>query len=208
MSRLQGIDISEAQGEINWEELGASEHLPAFIYAKATEGKTIQDARYKEYHAGAKSQNIPWGAYHFLHMKSSSAIDQARNFINTISGMEGQLLPMVDVEAASQDGVTDVGLMVHQLATFLQEVEKTLKGKRMLIYSGYSWWQDVLNGTDAFSGHLFWEAQYSNQEDPDVPHGFKKVSVWQKTDHLLVPGISSGVDGDYLLEPDLSIISR
>jgi len=205
--KLFGIDISEAQGHINWAELGSSASKPAFIYAKATEGRTIQDAKFREYHDGAKSVGIPFGPYHFFHMGSSTPEEQSKNFLSVIEGNLGQLVPMVDVEGASQDGVTDVGVLVHRLSQFLQIIEATLKGKLCTIYTGYSFWGDIMKSTDAFSGHLFHIAEYANQENPDMPQGVKRIGLWQNTDHKHVIGTSAPVDGD-ILEVPLDLIKR
>ncbi len=195
------IDISENQGHIDFGIVKAENPDIKGIYAKATEGRTIQDAKYREYHDGAKSAGIDFGPYHFFHFASSTPEDQYANFKSVTDGYTGQLVPMIDVEGASQDGITNVGVLVHRLSQFLQLIEKDLNGKKAIIYSGYSFWQDVMGGTDCFSGHVFWEAEYSNQASPDIAKGFKSVSIWQKQDNLPVKGISSPVDGDELLIP-------
>lgn len=204
--RLSGIDISEAQGEIDFHKLKDSGKVD-FIFAKATEGRTIQDARFKEYHNKAKEVDIPFGPYHFFHFGSSTPEDQAANFLTAISGYEGQLLPMVDVESGSQDHVKDPQIMIKRLSAFLQIVEKTLNGKKVIIYCGYSFWNDVLGGPDCFSGHLVWPAAYTDHEIDPTPRGFKTWALWQHTDHEPELGIQHPVDGDYL-NGDISLISR
>lgn len=201
MDKLQGIDVSEANGVINWEEVNASGQIH-FAYIKATEGTTLQDSRFKANHNGAKAAGIPCGPYHFLHFATSPIESQAANFLTTISGSEGTLIPMVDVESGGQDGVTDVGILVHRLSTFLQIVEKTLKNQKVLIYTNYSFWGDVFNGTDCFSGHPLFVAAYENiSAGVPIPKGFSSAVLWQHTDSYPVEGISSPVDGDLLLTP-------
>lgn len=201
---LSGIDVSEANGVIDWEKVKESGEVE-FVYAKATEGRTIQDARFKENHDGCKKAGIPFAPYHFFHFGSSTPEDQAANFLSVINGYEGHLLPMVDVEGASQDHIKDVGVMVHRLSQFLQIVEKTLGGKKMIIYTGYSWWQDVMNGTDCFSGHPCFVAAYNHTPDEDTPHGWKKFSLWQFSDKRSIPGAPGHVDGDVSEVPLLDL---
>jgi GH25 family lysozyme M1 (1,4-beta-N-acetylmuramidase) len=203
---INGIDISEYQGAISFGQVKASGKVD-FIYLKATEGLTLTDARYDEYHTGAKANAIPTGAYHFFHF-ATNPVEQANNFLAKISGQEGTLLPMVDVEAASMpSGGMSAREAVGRLGAFLDTVDGKLRGRRTLLYTGLSFWNDVMEGSDSFSGHAVWPAAYGNPPAP-VPNGWTKATLWQYTDSLSVPGIAEPVDGDLLLSGMLLDIMR
>lgn len=197
--RLLGIDVSESNGLIDWHKVKDSE-LVHFVYAKATEGFTIQDSLFKTNHDKCKELGIPFGPYHFFHFGTSSPVNQAFNFKSVINGYEGQLLPMVDVESASQDHVTDWGRMCADLNVFLNLIEKDLKGKKAIIYTGYSFWNDVMRGTDMFDDHPVWVAAYEHPSNPvPVPDGFKSSLLWQYSETGVIPGFNGRVDTDLLL---------
>lgn len=203
---LVGCDISEYQGSISFGQIKSSGQI-GFVYAKATEGLTLSDARYSEYHDGAKVNGIPTGAYHFFHFGADPSL-QAQHFLAAISGRTGELLPMIDVEAASMPPAGMSSLeAVGRLGVFTDAVDATLRGKRMLIYTGYSFWNDVMSGSSSFAGHPVWPAAYCAPPAP-IPTGWEKATVWQYTDALAVSGITGLVDGDILLSGLLLDIMR
>lgn len=203
---LLGIDVSEYQGDISFAQVKTSAHS-GFVYAKATEGLTLSDAKYKEYHDGAKVNGVPFGAYHFFHFGSDPSY-QAQHFLQATSGYEGNLVPMVDVEAASMPlGGMPAREAVGRLGVFLDAVEARQRGKRCLLYTGYDFWNTAMGGSDSFAGHAVWVAAYGNPPAP-VPTGWPFATMWQYTDAVQVPGIAGNVDGDQLLTGNILSISR
>jgi lysozyme len=203
---LVGCDVSEYQGTISFGQVKASGKV-GFMYLKASEGLHMYDAKYPEYHDGAKVNSIPTGAYHFFHAATDPSV-QANHFLSAISGREGSLLPMVDIEALSMPATgMSAREVVGRLGAFLDIVDGKLNGKRSLIYTGYSFWNDVLQGSDSFAGHPSWVAAYGEPPAPVVT-GWAKTTIWQNTDALSVPGIAAPVDGDILLSGLLLDIMR
>jgi GH25 family lysozyme M1 (1,4-beta-N-acetylmuramidase) len=203
---LLGIDVSEYQGDIAFAQVKTSPHA-GFVYAKATEGMTMRDAKYHQYHDGAKVNEIPFGAYHFFHFGTSPQA-QVENFLAATAGYEGHLLPMVDVESASIPGTGMAAReAVGRLGVFLDILEGRLHGKRALIYTGWDFWNTAMRGSDSFSGHQVWVAAYCSPPAP-VPTGWKMATLWQYSSSVSVPGIARPVDGDQLLTGNLLTISR
>jgi lysozyme len=192
-----GADISEYQRHISFGQVKASGKIH-FLYAKATEGMTTYDAKYGEYHNGAKVNDIPTGAYHFFHF-ATDPIAQANHFLAMIAGREGTLLPMVDIERASEPRISlNARDSIGRLGAFVDTIDSKLRGKKMLIYTGLSFWNDTMQGSDSFAGHPVWPAAYGAPPAP-VPNGWDKSTIWQNTNALAVPGILNPVDGDILL---------
>ncbi len=201
---LHGVDLSAYQPNCNWPQVRQS-GLVDFVYSKASEGTGYVSDAFAHHHDGCKTVGIPFGAYHFFQFAQDPYV-QAEHFLSAISGLEGQLLPMVDVEAGSMEGVSLHSLsFVKLLGTFTAIVEDELRLGKMLIYTGWDFWNSQMEGTDAFSGHPLWVAAYGSPPAP-VPNGFHTVTIWQNTDSYHVPGIGI-VDGDELLVP-LSTITR
>ena len=66
---VRGVDVSQYQGEIDWDALAAQD--VRFAYIKATEGSSYVDPRLAGNWAGAALAGIPAGAYHFFSFDSS-----------------------------------------------------------------------------------------------------------------------------------------
>lgn len=202
MNRLRGVDVSDWQPNIDWTQVAAAGIH--FAYAKATEGVDGTQDTFIANHDGCKAAGIPFGAYHFFRPYLDGA-QQAEHFLSTIDGYQGQLLPMVDVE------VTDslpADAIARQLSAFLTTLEKTLDGKRAIIYASYGFWNSSMGGSDAFSGHPFWIAEYNSDANPTLPNGFRKWVLWQYADDGNIAGIPGNVDRDLLNGNNLGVIMR
>lgn len=201
---LHGVDISVDQQTIDFGAVKQSCKVD-FVYAKASEGLHYDDALFQRNHDMCKVHGIPFGAYHFFHF-SEDPVTQAQHFLTATDGRLGQLIPMVDVEADGQDGVTDLQKLIQRLASFLHVVEPHI-GKRMIIYADYGDWNGFMQGTDSFSGHALWVAEYNSDSSPTLPNGFSDYALWQYTSGLVIPGIPAFVDGDRTKDDDLKGIS-
>lgn len=206
MRILHGVDVSYAQGAIDWRRVGMS-GLVDFAYIKATEGLHLVDEQLGANHDGAKKAGIPFGVYHFFHF-GIDPVAQAQHFLGATNGVHGKLLPVVDVEGGGQDHVTDLPTLIANLSAFVRTVDATLGGKRTMIYTDYGDWNGFMAGTDAFAGHPLWIAEYNHQAAPSLPQGWSDWSVWQHTSGAIVPGIPGHVDADVLQGGDLAKIAR
>ncbi|MCM1034516.1 MAG: hypothetical protein NC038_02960 [Paludibacter sp.] len=192
-----GIDISHYQSYIDWEEVcflydphhklythptqKTQRREVDFVIAKATEGARIHDAFYHRNKEGAGKQNIPFGAYHFYSYKSS-ALAQARNFIQYANLQTGDLLPVLDVEPyrnrlPERDSVL----------RWLQTVEKYY-GAKPIIYTNENCYQTYFMPYKQFRGYHYWIARYGG-EQPSSKH-----LLWQSADNGKVAGIRGDVD--------------
>lgn len=204
---MRVIDVSAYQPVIDWRRAKAAGVSAAYI--KATEGTAYTAETLRAHHDGAKAAGVPFGVYHFLRFGQDPGA-QALHFLNATAGLHGQLLPMVDVERGGQDGVTDLARLTATLSRFLLQVESTLAGKRALIYTGYGDWSDpsFFRGTDAFSGHPLWIAEYNHQATPTLPPGWKSWDLWQYTSGAVYDGIPGFVDSSMVNGDDLAPLYR
>lgn len=188
-----GIDISYAQGVIDWSAVAAQGNV-SFAYAKATEGISIVDDQFERNWSVTRMRSIPRGAYHFFHF-DVDPVAQAQHFLSVATPAKGDLLPMVDVEVPNGD---DLATKVAKLGQFITTVERAIGGKRMLIYSSYGFWNSSMGGSGAFSGHPLWIAEYNNDPQPSLPNGWNSWAIWQYSDAGSVAGINGSVDMDRL----------
>lgn len=177
----QGIDISSYQDGIETHLVSANLD---FVYAKAAEGVTFKDPCYEKFRNAAHGAGIRFGAYHFFHF-DQDPIAQANFFLDVANPLDSDLAPMVDVEV----GPFSIG----PLAAFNKQVENHL-GRKVVIYTGLDYWNTQAQGTDAFSGHPLWIAEYNSAAEPELPRGWKDWNIWQYTSSLNVAGFQ--VDAD------------
>lgn len=193
--KVKGIDISGWQGAIDWNKATNQGDID-FAFIKASEGSTIKDKMFLRHWDAANEAGVLTGAYHFFRM-STSGKQQAKFFsdiINPKRGLSLQLPPVMDWEA--HDGNPSDN-DVEQGLEFLHEVVR-LTGAKPIIYTGPYFFKSL--GSKALQNDLhkyaLWIANYG-VTCPLVPPPWQKWSFWQYTDKLIIPGYSSGVDGNY-----------
>lgn len=188
--QIHGIDVSYAQGKINWRKVSSMEedgvHI-RFAFIKATEGLLTVDPYFKRNWREAKKVGIPCGAYHFFRPKKSG-LWQARFFLQNISPDKNGLPMVVDVERL--DSKTPAALR-KELKDFLRYVENQT-GTTPLIYTGISFYRDYLAGY--FDDYPLWIAHY-NRDKLNVSAA-TNWKFWQHSETGRVNGINHTVDFD------------
>jgi lysozyme len=187
---IHGIDVSYAQGKIDWTKVKAmsedSVHI-SFAFIKASEGLLKVDPYFKRNWREAPKNGIICGPYHFLRA-NKNGLWQARFFMQNVTVEKGDLPPVVDVETL--DGVKPEQ-MRKELQAFVTFVEHKTKTKP-IIYTGFSYYVDYLAGF--FDGYTIWLADYDH---PTLDEA-KQVNwqFWQHSDKARVNGIYHTVDFD------------
>lgn len=185
---IHGIDVSYAQGKINWLKVKAMEedsvHI-SFAFIKATEGLLTVDPYFKRNWREAPKVGIRCGAYHFFR-PYKSGLWQARFFLQNVKLESGDLPAVVDIERL--DGVSPVA-MRKQLNDFLKHVH----GKthvRPIIYTGLSFYKDYLEGY--YDDYPLWIAHYNRE----VLKAGANTNwwFWQHSEKGKVNGINHTVD--------------
>lgn len=92
-----GIDVSNWQGYINYEEI-INEGIQV-VYIKATQGSNIVDSYFRTNYENAKSAGLKIGFYHFLTATTTQEAEtQAQFFTSVISGLEPDCRLAMDFE--------------------------------------------------------------------------------------------------------------
>jgi lysozyme len=186
IGKAVGIDVSEYQGKIKWENVDTieSKYPMRFVFIRATVGKDRLDRKFEKNWLGAKENKLIRGAYHYYRPNENS-IEQADLFIKTVSLGKGDLPPVLDIEKLPKN--QSVERLKIGLKRWLKRVEDHYKVKP-IIYTGESYYDDFLK--EEFSDYLFWIANYN----------FYRESIeedwlfWQFTEKASVPGIQGNVD--------------
>lgn len=90
-----GVDVSNYQGDIDWNAL--ERQNVSFAFIKATEGSGHTDESIRRNLERAAETGIKVSAYHFFSFDSPGET-QAENFISSVGGDEISLPPVVDIE--------------------------------------------------------------------------------------------------------------
>lgn len=181
-----GIDVSEYQDKINWDEVETldNDYPLTFVFIRATVGNDRLDKRFKENWLNAKKNHLIRGAYHYYRPNENS-IDQAELFIKTVRLQQGDLPPVLDIERLPEN--QSLERLKIGLRRWLTKVEDHYKVKP-IIYTGERYYDDFLK--EEFSDYLFWIANYNfYREKLDEDWLF-----WQFTEKASVSGIKGNVD--------------
>jgi lysozyme len=181
----QGIDVSKAQGTVDWPSVAAAGY--AFAFLKATDGQDYVDPTFTENWEGAKAAGLLRGAYHFFRAEDDPAV-QAAWFWKTVGG-DGDLPLVVDVETTMEQSASTV---VANLTRFLDDLQQA-SGRQPMIYTAPGFWQQL--GTSAFGAYPLWVAEYGASQ-PTLPSGWTLWDFWQHSETGQVPGITGAVDLD------------
>jgi GH25 family lysozyme M1 (1,4-beta-N-acetylmuramidase) len=181
---MQGIDVSNHQGLIDWHRVAAAGY--GFAWCKVSEGSTYRDAFAPRNLAAAAAAGLLVGGYHFARPASSSPEVQAQL---AASQVKAATLPLVlDLE---QDAATAGWSMAQRLdwaGRFLARAD-ALTGHRAALYTGAWYLAHQLGGGGALpTGRLLWLASYTRAA-PEGPW-----RVWQYTSSGSVPGVAGRCD--------------
>ena len=180
-----GVDVSNHQGDIDWEQL--AKNKVAFAYMKATEGGDFRDRRFKQNWEGAKTASLARGAYHFFTQCRKGA-EQAKNFIETVPREEGALPPVVDLEHMGEcRSGPRLPNVFENIMALLGDLEAHY-GRRPLIYTTDEFDAAYLQGQ--LASHTFWVRSLHA-----LPR-FRKDQwvIWQYHDSGTRPGVTGPVD--------------
>ncbi len=194
---VQGIDVSQWQGDIDWRMVRAAG--VRFAYIKATEGGDHLDAKFNDNWTGAKRAGMPRGAYHFVHW-CRPAHEQALWFMLNVPPDVDALPPVLDLEwnahlkTCPKRVQPDRALeMVRVLLAAMQ----AYTGKRPIIYTDAVFYAEVLRGS--LGKQHFWLRSVA--AEPHTLYRDRPWLFWQFTTTGRVAGIGGNVDRDVFNGP-------
>lgn len=180
-----GVDVSNYQGEIDWERLG--EQGVQFAFIKATEGSGHVDESVRRNLETSLQTDIKRSCYHFFSFDSSGHT-QAQNFISAADRDEIDLPPVVDIEYYGDKAFSKPTLKETEevLLPLLEELE-AYYGTKPMIYttmpvyiryvkpicgSDYPLWIRCKQTKPDFVDWTFW--QYDDHGELDGYYGDEK----------------------------------
>lgn len=174
---MKGIDVSSNQGTINFAKVKSAGI--EIVYIKATQGTTYTNPYLATHYRDAKANGLKIGFYHFLN--TADAVQQAKYFLNSISGFVADCKYCIDVE-----GTWTVSLASSTTRAFANYL--ICQNKEVVIYTGDYFYRDNLNST--VKDLSLWVANYGSNILANCYVGL------QYSESGSVNGISGKVDMD------------
>lgn len=190
--QYRGIDISEFQGEIDFEEVRRSGIEAVYIRVGAGE---YTDEYFAENYERAKAAGLKIGFYHYVTARSvDEGRRQARFFASLAAGREPDMRLAMDFEYFGSLSVSQINAISE---AYLDELT-ALTRREAAIYS------DLSNARNIFSRALaekypLWAAQYGADE-PSANGKWREWVGFQYTDEGRVGGIYGNVDRNIFTE--------
>ena len=199
-----GLDVSEFQGEIDWEQVKAAGYH--FAMLRAGYGAGTLDRRFRRNASECSRIGLPFGVYWFCYATTpEEASEEADSCVKAVSSYRLEYPVCYDIEEASADYIRKQGtaftasLARNLVRSFCSRVEE--KGYFSMFYSNRNF-IDTYLGNELRKRYALWYARYVASPDGTA------CGIWQYTSQGRVPGIRGDVDLDYGYADYPSIIRK
>ncbi len=189
----KGIDVSYAQGDIDWKKVADSGVEFAIIRAgrgRAGSSNTMkEDDYFRQNIKGAQENGIDVGVYFYSYATSvSEAKEEARFLLSIIDGYKLQYPVILDMEEEFQSGIGTKKLTKMIEAFF----EVIMEAKYFPMFYSYKTWLENNLDMTILDKYAIWLAQVGDEVTYDGGY-----YIWQYSFKGKVDGISTDVDLDY-----------
>ena len=194
---LRGIDISNGQGNINFDLLKPEVDFVIIRCGWGGDYTKQDDSKFNEYRQACIDRGIPYGVYLYSYaLNTDSAKSEAAHTIRLLDGIKPPLGVWYDMEDADhykQKHGINVYNARQLLTSFCQIYCDALieAGYDCGIYANYDYWKNVLI-KEALEQYPIWLAIWGPSQPP-MP-----CKIWQYTNGGAVDGINGNVDMDIL----------
>ncbi|WP_456152786.1 GH25 family lysozyme [Mogibacterium sp.] len=196
-SSVLGIDVSYAQGAIDWNRVAKAGIKFAIIRAAFRgygTGRIVADEWFERNIKGAAAAGIKVGVYFFSQaVNEKEGAEEADHIINQIRNYKVTLPVVIDTEYIS-DSRARGNLISKEIRTAAVKAfcERSLqRGYTPMIYASTSWLNNQLD-MSKLSVYKVWVAQYYSRVTYNG-----KYQCWQYTSSGHVDGINTKVDMNY-----------
>lgn len=206
---VEGLDVYNGTGTIDWAKVHASGRGFAFI--KATQGDYNSQSSFPINWAAAQANGVRRSPYHFF----DATVDgtrQARSFLAAIEATGGlgvgDLPALLDIECPTSptqanaqsnceytgdSGWAPAAVLKQRIFDWLDTVEQAT-GRKPIIYSYPSWFADVGMTDPRLAAYPLFIASYNSCAT--IPQPWTTAVFWQYSATGRVPGVAVGADVD------------
>ena len=190
----QGIDVSYANGKLDWAKIKAAGIDFAIIRTGYGKNSSQKDTQFANNVSGCQTQGIPFGTYHYSYaLTASDAKKEAALVLSILSGITPDLPVYFDFEDAdgykTSNGFSFSKTNVTAICKAFVEAIRA-GGYRPGIYASKTWLEDYIDLTQLGDCSV-WVAHWTTKTS------YTGWDVWQYTESYKISGISATFDGDY-----------
>lgn len=191
--KRKGIDVSYAQGDIDWKKVAASGVDFAIIRAgrgrAGSANEMKEDDYFRQNIKGAQKYGIDVGVYFYSYASSvSEAREEARFLISIIKDYKIQYPVILDMEEEFQSGIGTKKL-TKMIEAFFEEL---MEEKYFPMFYSYKTWLEKNLDMTILDKYAIWLAQVGDEVTYDGGY-----YIWQYSFKGKVSGIGTDVDLDY-----------
>lgn len=188
---LDGVDVSEWQGPINWEFVRRAGTDFAIIRVGYGQHANQKDKWFEENYKAAKAAGLKVGVY--LYSYAQSVEDARREAYNCLDWLKGRHLDypvFYDIEDPGQNWI-EPQTMTDMVNAFCGIINNA--GYKTGVYTFRDWFRSKIH-TNQLPGHYqIWLAHYTwDVNKPSDYEGY--YNIWQYTSQGYVPGINGNAD--------------
>lgn len=196
---IKGIDVSEFQGNINWDKVKAD----GIEFAILKLGNiydydaNYKDSKFETNYKNARAQGIKIGAYIYNYCNTVDTLKKGLEWaLEQLDGKKLDLPIYLDMEDKDIQGET-VATLTNICNEFAKQVKS--KGYQAGVYANVNWLKNELNPNDFDKDISVWVAQYYKECQYTG-----KYDIWQYASNGKVSGISGNCDMNYLYNEDIT----
>lgn len=208
-NNLLGIDVSSAQGSINWASVYGDG--VRFAFARATDGTTFTDTKFSTYMTQGKAAGVQMGAWHFAHPNANCPSAEVNHFWSVAGAYilaDGKSLsPALDFETfggtACQPSYTAWANAFNNLVKAktsaslnCQIIISTCSGCNFTSSITLGPWILNYNGSNLYTGSPWTSCCNCNVWDSTHKCGSTVWNYWGVSSTGAISGISGNVDLD------------
>ncbi len=193
MSARKGIDVSQFQGEIDWEQVASSGVEFAIIRAGIRgygSGALVTDEFFERNMEGAAANGIETGVYFFTQaITVEEALEEAQYVLSLVAPYELTYPIVIDVESPADDARANVLTQAERteiVSAFCDAIAEA--GYTPMIY-GNTYSLFGMMDIEQINRYKIWHAFYN-----DYVYYPYRLQMWQYTSNATIPGIEGDVD--------------
>ena len=185
---LKGIDVSFAQGRVDWDKLKGNIDFAIIRCGYGNNQTNQDDVQWARNVAECNRLGIPWGAYLYSYAESAAdAGSEAAHVLRLLKGLKPTYPVYIDME---HDAAFRSRALSTQICKIFCETVSAA-GFTAGVYANKDWATNRLDMAQ-LSQYTFWLAQYN-----DKVTYTGKYDMWQYSSSGTMPGISGKVDLNY-----------
>lgn len=186
----KGIDVSEHNGVLNWQQIKDSGIQFAII--RCSWGHFTEDTMLRRNVSECERVGMPYGLYHYSYVSNQQEkASEAASLVNLIKQFKPLYPVYIDMEDAdgwkARMGVLNDNALHIEVCRYTCEAIQNANFYAG-IYANLDWWTNHLNSS-TLDSYAKWLAQWASAPTYNKPFG-----MWQYTSDGSVPGSSARTD--------------